>query len=298
MAEILSANPFRCRVWALHDRLEGYLTEESCRAEIESIAAHGQLVPVLGRRLRNDPDYDIELVYGARRLFIARHLNIKLIVEIRELTDIEAIVAMDIENRHRRDISPYERGLSYARWLRAGHFRSQDDLAKAMQMSKSQVSRLLSLARLPTVLVAAFESPGDICEAWGADLLNALDDPRRRDATIRQARAIASRVPHLPARAVYRTLMAASAATGRRVATHDDVIRDGSGVPLFRVRHQTNSVAFVLPVERLCPQSMLAIKEAIAGILTCQPEASQRVRGTHGGEDAGVRSTEVEYTPV
>src|SRR5207253_10688731 len=149
MGEVIAVNPFRCRMWALHDRLGQYLTEESCQAEIASFLSRGQLVPTLGRRLRANPDYDVELLYGARRLFVARHLNKELIVELCDLQDRDAIVAMEIENRQRVDISPYERGLSYARWLNQGHFSSQEDLARELNVSTSQVSRLLKLARLP-----------------------------------------------------------------------------------------------------------------------------------------------------
>src|SRR5258708_5408352 len=113
---VVLVNPFRCRVWALHDRLEDHITEDSCKEEIESIASHGQLIPVLGRPLKGDVDYDVEIIYGARRLFVTRHLNVPLHVEVREITDRDAIVAMDLENRHRKDISPYERGLSYSQW--------------------------------------------------------------------------------------------------------------------------------------------------------------------------------------
>src|ERR1700678_2391533 len=118
-------NPFRCRVWTLHDRIEEHITEESCRTEIDSFAVHGQVVPVLGRPVLGDPNFDVELIYGARRLFVARHLNQPLLVELCDLSDFEAIVAMDIENRQRSDISPYERGVAFATWLRTGHFASQ-----------------------------------------------------------------------------------------------------------------------------------------------------------------------------
>src|ERR1051325_11559924 len=42
---IVRVNPFRCRMWPLLDRLGDYITEQSCRAEIESFARYGQLVP-------------------------------------------------------------------------------------------------------------------------------------------------------------------------------------------------------------------------------------------------------------
>lgn len=108
MDTIVSANPFRCRMWSMHDRLESCITEENCKAEIESFATHGQIVPVLGKKLNADPDYDYELYFGARRLFIARHLNVALRIRLRELSTRDALIAMDIENRQRIDITPYE----------------------------------------------------------------------------------------------------------------------------------------------------------------------------------------------
>jgi hypothetical protein len=72
--QIVSANPFRCRMWDLHDRLEHLIVEDNCREEISSVSRHGQQVAPLGRRLRGDPDHDVELICSARRLFVARHL--------------------------------------------------------------------------------------------------------------------------------------------------------------------------------------------------------------------------------
>src|SRR4030088_270940 len=156
MPSVISVSPFRCRMWALHDRIDTYVNETTCKMEIDSFHRHGQLVPVLGRPVRGDPDYDMELIYGARRLFVARHINVALMVEVRDLSDRDAIVAMDIENRQRKDVSPLERGLSYARWLRSGYFKSQDDIAQNLKISSSQVSRMLKLARLPSAIVGAF----------------------------------------------------------------------------------------------------------------------------------------------
>ncbi len=48
MQSFIQVNPFRCQMWQLHDRIDAYINEETCRAEIESFLKHGQLVPVLG----------------------------------------------------------------------------------------------------------------------------------------------------------------------------------------------------------------------------------------------------------
>jgi ParB/RepB/Spo0J family partition protein len=265
MGHVVSVSPFRCRMWDMHDRLEGHISAESCRSEIESFRKHGQLVPALGRPLKTAADYDVELIYGARRLFVARHLNAPLLIDVREMSDHEAIVAMDIENRQRADISPYERGLSFAQWLRAGYFPSQDDIARVLQISPSQVSRLLRLARLPAVILSAFESPTHICEGWGRDLMDALEDPERRPLAIKAARSIAQMDPRPDAREVYRRLM--STVHGhRRASTRDEVVKDGER-PLFRIRWLRSSVALMMKLEHAPPQVLEEVRDAVANIL-------------------------------
>lgn len=268
MKSIVSVSPFRCRMWSLHDRLESYISEESCKAEMESLSKHGQLIPVLGRVLRNDPTHDIELIYGARRLFVARQLNKPLNIELREMSDREAVIAMDIENRHRKDLSPYERGLSYAQFLREGCFESQDDIARALKVSSSQVSRLLKLARMPAPIIEAFASPVDICETWGLEILEALEDPQRRQSIMQEARAVSRLSPRPPARDIYRQLLA-SMAQGHKVKAkvRDEVIKTDCGAPLFRIRYQTDSVTILLPVEKVSAKVLAKISTAIEGIL-------------------------------
>jgi ParB family transcriptional regulator, chromosome partitioning protein len=265
---IVEVNPFRCRMWGLHGRLDQYITDESCRSEIQSFENHGQLVPVLGRRVANDPMFDIELIYGARRLFVARHINKPLLVELRNVSDRDALIAMDIENRQRRDLSPYERGLSYLHWLNRSHFASQDDIACALKISASQVSRLIKLARLPTVVVNAFPDPSSICEGWGLDLYEAWQDPQRRKEVASRARRIGALSPRPPARAVYEHLLAAAQGVrARRTKTRDEVVKAPDGQPLFRIRHQHKTLALLLPSDRMRPKTLEAVRHALIELL-------------------------------
>lgn len=265
---IVSVSPFRCRVWSLHDRLEEYLTDESCKEEIESVAAHGQLVPALGRPVHGDPEHDVEIVCGARRLFVARQLGIQLRAELREMSDREALVAMDAENRLRKDISPYERGLSYASLLRAKYFSSQDEMAHALNVSASQVSRLLKLAALPSVVVGAFANPIDIREGWGLDLYKAWRDCDMRPILAQRARSLAAQTPRPSAHIIYERLLAPSGASARHRRKHrDDVVKSGAGTPLFRIRYQRNSVALILPNPLLSAPVLETIRNAVSDIL-------------------------------
>jgi len=262
-------------MWGLHDRLEEYITEESCKAEIESFSKHGQLVPALGRPVRDDPSYDAELVYGARRLFAAKHLNMPILVELREISDREAILAMDIENRHRKDISPYERAISYSRWLREGRFRSQEEMARALGISPSHVSRSLQLAKLPTVVVNAFGSPIDICEIWGLDLAKVCENPQERQGLVRQARALADVRGRLPPVEVYRRLVGVAVRGRRRVSQRcrDEVVRATDGAPLFRIRPQRKGVALLLPISAATGKCLERIRSAVVEILQVVADA-------------------------
>jgi ParB family chromosome partitioning protein len=272
MPEVIAVNPFRCRMWRGHERLEDHITEATCRTEIDSFIRHGQRLPVLGRPLRADPRHDFELVYGARRLFVACHLNVNLLLEVRELTDREAIVALDIENRQRKVVSPYERGRGYALWLRNGLFSSQDELARVLRISASQVSRLLRLAQLPPALVNAFASPLDICETWGPKLMDLWEDSQKRRRMTAVAQALARQSQRLPADVVFtRLVLAASEGCTvkalRKSEHHHEVVEDEQGKPLFRIRLQGNNIALLLSAG-VAPSWVLSeIKRELADIL-------------------------------
>jgi len=285
-AHVVSLSPFRCRMWELHDRIESHISEESCKAEIESFGRHGQLVAALGRPLRGDSDYDVELIFGARRLFVARHLNRPLLVEIREMSDKEAITAMDIENRHRSDISPYERGLSFVRWLRAGYFDSQDEIARVLKMSPAQVSRLLKIARLPSVIVNTFRNPSEIREAWALELMDALDDPARRAQTLQRARALGKMEPRPRPEVMLRKLLAVSRQKDVRPRVRDDVVKQDGKTPLFRIRYLERSVSFVVPAEKISTDAVEAIRAAIVNALQAQ---TQPARSKSAGAPAEFR---------
>jgi ParB family chromosome partitioning protein len=254
-------------MWPLHNRLDDYVTEKSCKAEIQSVEEHGQLIPALGRRVYGDPDYDIELICGARRLFIARHLNEPLSVEVREISDREATIAIDVENRQRKEMSPYERGLTYKRWLDGGCFESQHEMAVALNISGSTISRLLAVAELPRGIVEAFPSVGEIREAWGAQLAELLRDEHRQKAAIRRARILAQKVPRPSARVVYSELLESSRVERRRTRAREEVISGCNGAPLFKLRHQGDSVVLILPLERISRRQLEEVQGVITDVL-------------------------------
>jgi ParB/RepB/Spo0J family partition protein len=261
-------DPFRCRVWELHDRLEDYLTEWTCREEIESFAKHGQVVAAVGRRVKQDAQHDVEIICGARRLFAARHLNKPLLVELRELSDMEALIAMDVENRQRRDLSPYERGLSYAKWLRRGFFQSQEELARTLQVSASQVSRLLKIARLPAVLLSAFEQPTQLQESWGLELSEAWEDASRRGLLAKRARALAGTPTRPSPEAIFKHLMApAGVIRARGSGARDTIVRVGPRQVPVRIRRLRKYVCILLPCHSATDSLIGVVTQTVAEFL-------------------------------
>lgn len=66
------------------------------------------------------------------------------------------------------------------------------------------------LSRLPSDIACAVENPAVICEGWGSELVDALDDPKCRDFVVRTARALTQMKPRRPADDIYRRLISAS----------------------------------------------------------------------------------------
>lgn len=162
-------DPARCKMWDGHNRDYAALTHENCKELIESIRAQGrQEVPAIVRRLTDDPDFDFEVICGARRHWSVSWLNgnnyrdIKFLVEPREMDDEEAFRIADLENRAREDLTDYERAKDYLLGLERYYQGRQKTMADRLNVSEAWLSRYLDLARLPEAVTKAFVSPHDI----------------------------------------------------------------------------------------------------------------------------------------
>jgi len=221
---------------------------------------HGQLHPVLGRRLERRAGATIELIYGARRLFAATKLGINLLVDVRELGDRAAIVEMEIENRLRTDISPYERGMSYRRWLNTRLFASQSELAKELGISEAQVSRLLRYAELPAAVVGAFDSVRSIREEWAIALAKVCQDSGRRPGLMRRARAFSQAERRYSPQVVFRRLLADHLTSPDAPQAREEVVKSSSGRPMYRIAIRTAAVHFIVPRDGLSERLVRELK--------------------------------------
>lgn len=146
-----------------------------------------------------------EIVFGHRRHRACLELGIPVLAMVAPVNEQELFVAMERENRARKDLSAWEQGMMYARALDAGLYASNRQLAAAIGRDLGDVGKALSLARLPKAVVDAFSSPLDLQFRW-AKLLNDAQqkDP---DGLMARAKALAARTEALTAKQVLERLL-------------------------------------------------------------------------------------------
>lgn len=243
-------DPARCKIWEGHNRDYAALSEESCADLIESFRAQGkQEVPAIVRRVKGAPDLDFEIICGARRHWSVSWMrahdypDFKLLVEIRELTDEEAFRVADIENRHRKDISDYERATDYLRAIERYYEGNQQRMVDRLRVTKSWLSRYLELAKLPVEVVTAFGSPHVIGIRNAAELAPLLKNKTARDAIMQEARLLAAEQVSLkgtkspllkPAFVVRRLRGSAQSPRAKATKQSADELRAVNGVVIVR----------------------------------------------------------------
>jgi ParB/RepB/Spo0J family partition protein len=145
----IEIEPRLCRPWKFHNRDNDWLTQENCSDLIRSISANGQIEPGLVRKLDNDPDYEYEIIYGARRWYACSQIKgKKFLARVGKSDDRESMILMHIENADSKDISDFERAYSFLQQLRSGVFVNQKDLALAMNVSQGLITRMLQAAEI------------------------------------------------------------------------------------------------------------------------------------------------------
>jgi ParB family transcriptional regulator, chromosome partitioning protein len=176
-------DPVRCKPWRLHNRDLDHLNEESCRDLIDAfLSAKKQRIPAIVRRVAGDPDHDYEIIAGVRRWWTAKwlrennHPEFDYLVTVQKLTDEEAFRVSDVENRSRKDITDWERAREYTRALAEFYDGSQSRMAEHLNISKSWLSRLIDVARLPEEIVAAFADRHDITVRVARDIKPLMSD--------------------------------------------------------------------------------------------------------------------------
>jgi ParB family chromosome partitioning protein len=186
--------------------------EDAGFAELKAdIAASGGNVQPVKVRPAVGPDGSeaYELVYGHRRHRACLELGLPVRAVIEPMDDALLFAQMERENRGRKSLSAWEQGMMYRRALDEGLFASQRKLSEALGVDVALVSKSLSLARLPDLVVRAFATPLDIQFRWAQPLAEAVQkDP---DGVVGRAKALLAAGGPRPARDVLAALLGAPA---------------------------------------------------------------------------------------
>lgn len=206
--KLLDPTKVRASKWANRHNTS-FATDEFFALKKEIEAAGGNVQPVRVRPLADVPG-EFEIVFGHRRHQACLQLGIPVSAIVDQANDKQLFQAMDRENRAREDLSPYEQGEMYRRALDDGLYPSLRSLASDLDVDPGNASKAVAIARLPSEILAAFESPTQVQYRWGQELIAAMQkDPEGVMSRAKTIRFSAKQLP--PKEALMRLLGKAKA---------------------------------------------------------------------------------------
>lgn len=258
---LIDAREIRPSEWA--NRLsESFKTSEFAAHKAEISSAGGNKQPIKVRPISDSGEFKFEVVFGHRRHRACLELGIPVLAIVDSLDDRDLFIEMDRENRAREDLTPYEQGVMYARALEKGLFSSLRKMAEEIGEDASNVSKAVSLARLPGPVLDSFVSRLDVQYRWGAALKAAVEkEPDlmlARAADIAKQRAAGKQISSQQAFDILigKSFDSAKQAT-RNVAVGDYVLR---------VTESNKKLTFEMPA--LSPEKRGKIEKYITDLLS------------------------------
>ena len=211
--------PSRIRLWSEHNRRYELLNEARCQSLIDAFKRSGkQEFPAIVRPIPGgDPKYDYELICGARRHWTANYLGWDLLIEVRKLTDRQAFILQDLENRDREDISDYERAIDYKNGLEKYFDNNQTAMAKHLDIDRRLFARFLCLSEIPKAVVDAYADISGLRVHHGFTLKPFLADKTGRQRIIKRAKEL--RGQNLKPADVLRYLKKAGEGSGQKASS-------------------------------------------------------------------------------
>ena len=161
--QVVDLDPSLIDVSFVADRMEG--DQEQYRELLEAIKNHGQNSPVL---VRPHPNVDgrYMIVFGHRRVKVAKELGRKVRAVVKALDDKAHVIAQGQENSARANLSFIEKA-TFAKRLEELEY-GRDVICSALASNESAVSKMISVVtRIPTAVVQAIASaPAIGRERW------------------------------------------------------------------------------------------------------------------------------------
>jgi len=143
LLETLTENPYQPRLEIKKDELDD-LTN--------SIKQNGLIQPIIVAKNENGGHI---IIAGHRRVEAHKLLNKKTIkaILLENVAHEQLAILPLIENLQRSDMNPIENAIAFKRLLNEKIIKSQDELADLISVSKSWLSRTLSILKLPNKLL-------------------------------------------------------------------------------------------------------------------------------------------------
>lgn len=164
------------------DQPRKVFSDEAIAALADSIREYGVLQPILVRPLGTGM---YQIVAGERRWRAARMLGLDEVpVNIKELSDLEAMQIAIVENLQRENLNPLEEASGYSELIEKFGM-TQEKVAKLVGRSRSAVANAVRLLTLPESVQEMVES-GDL-SAGHARALLAFDDEELLISTAQKA---------------------------------------------------------------------------------------------------------------
>ncbi len=148
--------------------------EEALKELTDSIREHGVFQPIIVRKSLKG----YELIAGERRVRASRQAGLKEIPAIVvEMDDREMMEIALLENIQREDLNIMEEANGYDQLIRKLDY-TQEDLAKRIGKSRSHVTNILRLLKLPAEIQKMVEE-GKLSFGHARALLNIEDEDRK-----------------------------------------------------------------------------------------------------------------------
>ena len=210
-------------------------------ALVESIAEHGQQVPILVRPTPEAPGR-FQIAYGRRRLRAAQRLGHPVRAIVRNLSDSQLYIAQGRENLDRKDLSFIEKAF-FARNLEDNGCDRATIIA-ALVSDKADVSRYVAVARqIPERLVKLIGPAPKAGRARWMALVDHLSSPSKLEAASDMLVNFAEKKLESDAR--LDALLQALAEPGKRVrATRSDVWRTPLGKRAAKIEERAGKTTF------------------------------------------------------
>ena len=263
LARYLDPKAIKASHWANRSEASFLVKEfEALKAEIES--AGGNVQPIKVRPVAGKPG-EFEIVFGHRRHRACLELGIDVLALVEELSDVELFAQMDRENRQRADLRPYEQGVMYARALDEGLFPSLRKMAESLGVDASNASKAISLARLPKAVLAAFESPLVLQQAWASALTDAIQ--KNPDLVLGRAKELSELVVKLSAAEVFNKLIADGVVSNHTLVLTKSRVVKGSGKKTGKIDFNPKNGLFKVVLSGLEAAKIDDIETAVKKIL-------------------------------